>query len=214
MTTLAAPPPLQATRRGWRIAGDLARSGAPRLFAERSLLRLPRLLDEELLGVVGRRLAAGDFRTRVATRVYPPAVDLKLHDDVTHGLLHFLLNDPVLLDAVRTITDRPEIGGFVGAVYRLLPGAGHQDSWHDDCDGNRLVALTLNLGEVPFEGGEFELRRKGETALLARVANTGPGDGVLFAIADALEHHIAPMAGTVAKTALAGWFCMDPAARR
>ncbi|MGE3277966.1 MAG: 2OG-Fe(II) oxygenase [Vicinamibacterales bacterium] len=205
---------LRATRRGWQFTADpLALQAAHVAFVREHLLRLPQLFDAALLGVIRRRLVPEAFRTRVATGVYPPATDLKLADDVTHGLLHFLLNDPAVVAAIRTISGRPEAGGFVGAVYRLLPGAGHRDSWHDDCDGNRLVGLTVNLGEQPFAGGELELRQKGATAPLAVVANTGPGDGVLFAVDLALEHRVAPITGSVPKTALAGWFCRDPDAR-
>ncbi|MDP1569779.1 MAG: 2OG-Fe(II) oxygenase [Vicinamibacterales bacterium] len=201
---------LQLTRRGvGRRPAGAALDALAAAFATARVLRLPRLFDADLLALLQRHLAAAAFTTRIAHGVYPPAVDLKLRDDHLHGVLHFLLNDPAVVATVQHVAGVPEIGGFVGAVYRLLPGAGHRDSWHDDADGNRRVALTVNLSEAPFEGGEFQLREKAGRPL-ATIANTGPGDGVLFAIDPSLEHCIAPMRGVTPKTALAGWFCVDP----
>jgi hypothetical protein len=113
------------------------------------------------------------------------------------------------VQAIRAITGAA-VNGFVGAVYRLVPGAGHRDSWHDDADGNRRVGLTLNLSPAPFEGGELQLRAAGADEALWTVANTGPGDGLLFPIDALYEHCIRPMTGQAEKTALAGWFCVDP----
>jgi hypothetical protein len=204
-------PVLQITRRA--LAGE---ADAERLatlaasFGEAHVVRLPRFFDPALLRLIQRHLSDVPFTTRVVHDVHPPAVDLKLRDDRLHGALHFLLNDPAVVAAVRVVSAVPDIRGFVGAVYRLLPGAGHRDSWHDDADGNRLVGLSVNLSEAPFEGGEFQLRTRPDARPLATIANTGPGDAVLFGIDPALEHCIAPMRGTTAKTALAGWFCFDP----
>ncbi|MGE0039655.1 MAG: 2OG-Fe(II) oxygenase [Vicinamibacterales bacterium] len=212
-----APPPdrlLCAGRGGWRVSADAATRAASRAaFARDRLLWLPGFFDEGLLGVVRRRLTAERFRERVVRGLRAQTAELSLEDDVTLGLLHFLLNDPDVLSLVREVSAVPAIRRFVGGVYRLMPGPTHACAWHDDVDGNRLVALTLNLGEEVFEGGELEVRRKGEPRLLARMANTGPGDAVLFPLEPALEHRIAPMAGRVPKTALAGWFVRDPGAR-
>lgn len=177
-------------------------------FSEERCLQLPGFFGGDLLTTVMRRLGTARFKERIAARVVPPAVDLKLDDADLVGLLHFVLNDPAVIQFVaRVSATKPT--GFVGSVYRIAPGMGHRDSWHDDVDGNRLVALTLNVSEGRFEGGELELREHGQDQPLWRIANTGPGDALLFAIAPHLEHRIRPMTGSVAKTALAGWFCRD-----
>lgn len=207
-------PFLRAGRGGWRVTRDDRQRAAWRdAFARDRLLRIGGLFDEGLLAVIRRRLTTDRFRERVVRGLREPTAELSLDDDVTLGLLHFLLNAPEVLALVRDVSAAPAIRRFVGGVYRLLPGKNHACAWHDDVDGNRLVALTLNLGEEVFEGGELEVRKKGETRLAARVANTGPGDAVLFSLEPALEHRIAPMAGRAAKTALAGWFVRDPGAR-
>jgi hypothetical protein len=178
-------------------------------YARDRRLLLPGLVGPRLLGRVLVRLGRAAFTTRVATRVHPPAIDLKLQDPVLHGALQYLLNDARVIEFIRAVASAPAITGYVGAVYRLLPGEGHRDSWHSDVDGNRRVGLTVNLSEAPFDGGELELRDRQSRSVLWRVHNAGPGDGLLFPIDAALQHRIRPMAGTAAKTALAGWFCED-----
>lgn len=201
---------MQITKQGWSAAAADVLDADARRFARDRILRWPAFFTADLLTLVQRHLLPDRFSTRVAERVYPPAVDLKLRDERVHGLLHFLLNEPALVAAVRQVAGVPDITGFVGAVYRILPGAGHRDSWHTDADGNRRVAITINLSEGAFEGGEFQMRERATGRAMATIANTGPGDAVLFAIDPALEHCIAPMRGHAAKTALAGWFCVDP----
>jgi hypothetical protein len=190
-----------------------ARDALRRQFAQQRYLRLPGFFSHDLLATVLRRLSRASFRERIAARVHPPAVDLKLDDPDLDGLLHFVLNDPALVGFVADVSST-DATGFVGSVYRIAPGLDHRDSWHDDADGNRLVALTLNLSEGPFEGGELEMRERGRRQPLWRIANTGPGDALLFAIRPDLEHCIRPMTGTAPKTALAGWFCRDADLRR
>ena len=177
-------------------------------FASERVLRLPAFFGGDLLSTVTRRLRQARFKDRIAARVFPPAVDLKLDDADLTGLLHFVMNDPAVIQFVADVSSTQPTG-FVGSVYRIAPGMGHRDSWHSDVDGNRLVALTLNLSEEPFDGGELEMRERGAQQPLWRLANTGPGDALLFAIAPHLEHCIRPMTGTAPKTALAGWFCRD-----
>jgi hypothetical protein len=201
--------PIQVHRGTVSIAGSAADlSTLGRQFAAERHLRLPGFFAGDLLATIMRRLRDAPFEERIARRVCPPAVDLKLDDRDLAGLLHFVVNDRAVIDFVRDVTSSDGATGFVGAVYRLVPGMGHRDSWHSDVDGNRLVALTVNLSEGVFEGGELEMREQTRRPLW-RIANTGPGDAVLFAIAPELQHRIRPIGGAVSKTAFAGWFCRD-----
>jgi hypothetical protein len=179
-----------------------------RQFAERRYLHLPGFFSRELMATLLPRLRVAAFKERVARCVTPPAVDWKLTDAPLLGLLHFLLNEAALIQFARRVSGHPDATGFVGSVYRLVPGFQHRDSWHDDLDGNRLVALTINLSEGAFDGGELEMRQHGSAPLWC-FANTGPGDALLFALGRGLQHRIRPIAGTSPKTAFAGWFCRD-----
>jgi hypothetical protein len=198
---------VQITRSGVRLAVDAELDAAARAFARERKLHLPRFFAPELLDVLLARLSVATFKTRIARLVHPPAVDLKLDDARLQGSLRWLLSDPELFRGMARLAriERPTY--FNGSVYRIQSGSGHRDSWHNDLDGRRQVAITVNLSEEPFEGGELQMRETASQVPLWTFANTGRGDALLFAIDPSLEHCIAPMRGAVAKTALAGWFC-------
>jgi hypothetical protein len=199
-------PPLCLTCQATHVAPRASWAMMAGAFAADRRFLLPGLIAPDLLSTVLRRLERGPFEPRVAVRVHPPATDLKLRDRDLHGLLHFLLNDAAVVAFVRAIAADRAITGFGGAVYRMQPAAGHRDSWHSDADGNRRVGLTVNLSARPFEGGELSMRTR-QGAPLWTVANTGAGDGLLFAIDEGLEHQVQEVRGAEPKTALAGWFC-------
>ncbi|HXG89487.1 MAG TPA: 2OG-Fe(II) oxygenase [Vicinamibacterales bacterium] len=173
-------------------------------------LLLRQFLDDDLLTAIQRRLAVAAFKTRIAHTVRPPAIDLKLDDPSLRGALDLLMSDAVLRAAVEEITGHRDLEAFAGAVYRIAPGQGHRDSWHDDIDGRRRVAITVNLSEESFEGGELQMRQTESERRLWQFANTGRGDALLFAIDPSLQHCIAAMTGSAPKTALAGWFVRRP----
>lgn len=187
------------------IAGADALAAARAFFQANRHLPLPGFFGPDLLEIVQRQLRIAPFKTRVANLVDPPAVDLKLDDALLQGSLRWLLNEQSVRHAIRGVTGI-QSEAFGGGVYRIAAGQGHLDSWHDDLDGRRSVGITINLTEGVFEGGELQMREKGSEDLLWRFANTGAGDGLLFAIGESLEHCIAPMKGSIPKTALAGWF--------
>jgi len=198
---------VQLTRTGVRSGDGDELDRARHHFQAQHHLLLPRFLDSELLGVVQCRVARSRFALRVAHKVSPPAVDLKLDNQALQAGLRFMLSDPVLLRNIERITGYDSLTAFAGAVYRLEPGRGHRDSWHNDVDGSRTVGITINLSERAFLGGELQMRRANTQRRLWSVANIGFGDAVLFAIDVTLQHRIAPMKGSTPKTALAGWFC-------
>jgi hypothetical protein len=74
----------------------------------------------------------------------------------------------------------------------------------------RMVAMSLNLGTEPYDGGTLQIRNATTQALLAEVPNAGPGDAVLFRLSHELEHRVTEVRGSVAKTAWAGWFRARP----
>jgi 2-oxoglutarate-Fe(II)-dependent oxygenase superfamily protein len=126
------------------------------------------------------------------------------------ALLLFLCNDVALFELVRAITGCDRIGAFVGRVYRMLPGAEHEGTWHDDLLEGRMVAMSVNLGDAPYSGGVLEIRGRQSKRVLHRVANTGFGDAVIFRIGRELQHRVTAVKGTVPKTAYAGWFISGP----
>ena len=168
--------------------------------------RLPALLDTTLMHAVGAGMGRGAWTSNKHEGL---GRELILDDVRTLDLLHFVANTPAFLRLIRELTGRHAITRFEGRVYRMIPGADHYDSWHDDAADHRLVGMSLNLGPRPYVGGTFQIREQGERTALHELPNTGPGDAILFRISDTLKHRVTPVEGTEPKTAFAGWFLAD-----
>ena len=137
-------------------------------------------------------------------------VDSNLADTVAVALLNLVANDHRLFRIVREITGCGPIGCFRGRVYRMLPNAGHYDSWHNDLGDERLITLSVNLSPEPYSGGILQIRHRPSNRIVYEVANTGLGDAILFRISPDLEHRVTEVTGSVPKTAFAGWFRSKP----
>lgn len=129
--------------------------------------------------------------------------------EMTDRLMH-LANAKSVRSLVEELTDAGHLGCFEGRIYRLAPNAGHRDDWHTDMIMGRMVAMSVNLGAAPYEGGTLQIRRAASQELLAEIPNVGRGDAVLFRLSHELEHRITDVKGTVPKTAYAGWFRARP----
>lgn len=203
---------VQQTRAGLTLPDAREEETLRATYAERACVTLPRFLDATLLARLQARIARADWRTLVHD-VGELSTELLLLDDQVPGTLALLVQDPALLAFVQRLTGCDPIGSFIGRVYRMDAGAGHHDVWHGDDDDNRMVGLSVNLSPGVYEGGVLELRERGSLRLLHRVANTGPGDAILFRIDHALEHRVTDVAGAASKIAYAGWFQRAPVVR-
>jgi hypothetical protein len=188
------------------VPSDVELSDLRAAFAGRHCVVLPGLLDPALADEIARRVERSAFSRREHEGIGTEAC---MEVNGTLAWLLLLANDNRLHEVVRSIAGCRPIGHFDGRVYRLDPSAGHSDSWHDDVGDNRLVAMSINLGRQPYEGGALEIRDRetGETAT-ARSANTG--DGLLFALGERLEHRVLPVTGSTPRTVFAGWFKSGP----
>ncbi len=179
-------------------------------FARCHAVRLPQFLEPALLDTVSRVVGASRFAERIHDHLDPPAIDLGLDDPATHGRLLVLFNDAGLFRVIESVTGCGPIGGVQGTVYRMVAGLHHLDSWHDDLDGARLVALTLNLSPEGYAGGVLQIRTTHPPTLVYEVANTGFGDAVVFRIGDNFEHRLTAVEPGPAKIAWTGWFRREP----
>lgn len=170
-------------------------------------IRLPRLLDPDLLDLVRRTVRHASFSDREDPGL---AREQCMDQNGILGLLFLIMNDERLFDVIRRITGCAPIGSFAGRVYLLRQGAGHYGRWHSDVDGARLIGISVNLTEGEFTGGRFELRDLDSGDVTSRIANAGPGDAVLFRIADNLQHRVTEVEGHVPRVAFAGWFQSQP----
>lgn len=198
---------MRLTRAGLVVSKPAALARLRAQFKARHYVRLPGLLDRDLLGQIQAQLERATFYERVHEGI---GRELGARRDPTVGLLHFLTNDGGVFDLVRQITGCARIGYFHGRIYRFTPGRGDFDGWHDDLIERRMVALSINLSPRPYQGGILKLRDRRSRRILGQIANVGPGNGVLFRLSPALQHKVTPVTGTAAKTAYAGWFRARP----
>lgn len=199
---------IELSRSGAFISLSLERLGRLRAeFDQRHCLRLPRLLDPATLEWIQQRLEQAPFLENVHAGV---GTEVALTRHNINGLLQFLANNPKLFGAIERITGCGRIGCFAGRIYRMVPGAGHHDSWHSDTIEHRLIGMSLNLSTAVYAGGVFQLRDSRTKQILCELPNTGSGDAILFRIADWLQHRITIVEGAAAKTAFAGWFKSEP----
>ena len=198
---------LQISRSGVVISGseadiELARAD----FEKQNWVRLPAILDRELLGMAQAQLGESQFEEKTAN-LYR---ELTVADSALPFALLLLLNNRQLFKLIEEITGCGHIGCFRGRIYRIVPGANHHVEWHTDLNGTRLVALSVNLNTQPYEGGILSIREAATERVLSEVTNSGFGDAILFRIDERLQHRVSDVEGTVAKTALAGWFESAP----
>jgi hypothetical protein len=192
LTVLATPDELRSARDAWDRVHHFT---------------VPDLLDPPLYAMIARALEQTPFVDRTHKGI---GTELCAGGSRALDVLQFLANDPRLFAMVGELTGAGPIRSFEGRVYRHVPGTEHHDSWHDDVSGTRLVALSINLGAEPYQGGVLQIRERASGCVVAEVENTRPGGGVLFRIAEHLQHRITPVTGGVAKTAYAGWFRERP----
>ena len=180
-------------------------------YAEYRCIRLPEFFDARLTTWLRSRLAGAVFQERVHGGIDPPPVDLALADRSLLAMVTTIVNDSGVFKTVRAITLCDPIGCYEGIIYRMESGRNHRDTWHGDMDGNRMVTVSVNLGD-PYEGGMLQIRERSSGRFVHEAANTRPGDAILFALGDDLEHRVTDVTGTTPKLALAGWFQRRPAA--
>ena len=194
------------TKHGPEITSDRGAFDELRdLYNSQSFVYLPNLIAPDLLERLARNVENCDFKPIT----YGVGRELSASDPKTDALISLLLNNTELFDFVQMITNCGPIGSFFGRPYRYLPGEEHFDNWHDDLIQHRLVALSINLGKEPYEGGVLELRDK-TLKIVETIPNPGFGDAILFRIAGHLEHRRTAVHGEIPKTAIAGWFRSEP----
>ena len=206
----------QLTRSGFQpsssTTGDALNRARAEFRASRHLL-FERFIDPALLAEWQRRIDAAPFKPRVAKGEWggkQPSVDLRVDDRAVWGGCIFALNDAALFRVIQDLTGCEAIGSFFGSVYRIVAGMGHFHTWHNDLDGNRLIALSVNLSREGYRGGVLQIAERDTKRVLADVANTGYGDAVIFEISEALEHRVTEVQPGPDKTAFAGWFVRSP----
>lgn len=118
-----------------------------------------------------------------------------------------LLNRLSLRGWLEAATGIAPLGSVAGSLSQSLPGSGHALDWHDDLTvASRKLGMVLNLSAERFEGGLFELRRKGDEQPFLRFEHHRPGTMTIFAVRPDLEHRLTPVTGSTPRHVFTGWF--------
>lgn len=194
---------LQLTQNGIRGSSDL--EALREEFASTHTVRLTGLLSSEIMAMILARVEHGRWIENIHPGINR---ELLLDDSIAVQLLHFVTSTPDFLSFVRQVTACDTAASFRGRIYRMLPGPDQQIPWHDDLgeDDGRLVGMSVNLSPRPYSGGVFQIKRRDSTGPSRELANSIPGDAILFRIAPELKHRVTPVEGLEPKTAFAGWF--------
>ncbi len=182
-------------------------------FKEKHCIVIPRLVDEKLLEKTLHGIANGEFfekkQDEPENNLYTFEDTLRGENIATH-LIHFIINNKELFKLIQQITGCRGIRGFKGRIYKLEPGGEHKLDWHEDTfDPVRVLAMSINLGALPYEGGVFQIKRKNSDEILKEVPCGNLGDAHIFDISDKLLHRVTAVTGENPRIAAAGWFTDD-----
>ena len=199
------------TRSGAVTCKDsVALSRFRRQFEENHCVQLRQLVGPDLMQLVLNLVERTKFEEREHDGIGDNKELCATQDDLAVAALTMLLNNQDAFHVIESITGCERIRSFGGRLYRVCPGMGHHDAWHDDIGDHRLVALSINLSRQVFTGGLLQIRDCDTEILLQEAPNTALGDAVVFRLAQTLEHRISDIEGAVCKTAFAGWFKSQP----
>lgn len=109
-----------------------------------------------------------------------------------------------LLSWLEKVTGCEPITTVEGVLARMQRGDildWHRDAFH----GVRRLAVVINLSEMPFEGGRFEMRRPETKETLFSYDHTVPGSVMIFRLGRDLQHRVTPVTAGGPRVAFSGW---------
>jgi len=184
------------------LASDDDRRAVREEFEQNHCISVAQFLAPDLLGEVQAEVDQAGFYFRPVPGL---STEERMETNRVSARLHLLMNDDALLRVIGEITGIAT-GYFFGRVYRRVPGKGHHDNWHDDCDHQRLIGVTVNLSRQAYGGGAVLMRRRGSTDVFSQMRPAQPGDALLFRIHRSLQHRVEDVTGDAPRTVLTGWF--------
>lgn len=157
--------------------------------------------------LIDRLVARGEAARFVPHDVVKVGVREVTDDAGIGAALAILLGRDPLCRWLADVTGSPPLNGVVGSFSQARAGAGEGLAWHDDLiDPRRRLGVVVNLTSQPYEGGLFELRRKGSAAPLLSHHHDRPGMTLIFAVGSDLEHRVTSVTSGGPRRVFAGWF--------
>jgi 2-oxoglutarate-Fe(II)-dependent oxygenase superfamily protein len=206
-------PPVRLTANETLIEADPKSDAAfAAQFAQRHVLELPGLLQPDVLEMLAPAIRAARFVPREVD-----GVGARLRERPTRlgNLLCLLLRSQALRDWLTRITGISPLAGVTGAVARFECGGGQSLGWHNDIDATgRMLAVTINIGDAPYEGGVFEMRRRDTGEILFRHNHRKPGSALVFCVSKKLQHRVTPVSAGGPRTVFSGWYLSGSLERR
>lgn len=197
------PSPVVVSAQNTDIIGDpseIAESFARHRAIALSGLLAPAFL-QTLLRICGKAQFVRDTETDIAQRE-------RETPGIAGGALALALKRQNLFEWLDRVTGCGPLQGTFGRVMQIQPHDPPKLNWHDDLpeDPSRRLAITINLGEHAYEGGQFELRVKQTGEALARHRHTILGSALIFQVSDQLEHRVWPVTAGGPRRIYTGWF--------
>jgi hypothetical protein len=127
------------------------------------------------------------------------------------GMLSVLLGRPVLYDWLGAATGLAPIRAVSGRLVQTRANDRDELAWHNDLgEDGRVLAVVINLSDLAYEGGRFDLRREGVDPLLFSQSRQIAGAMTVFAVRPGLEHRVTPLTAGGPRRVYAGWFLARP----
>lgn len=176
-------------------------------FQAQSVLSVPNAISQEFLATLLTIVGRGSFPREEIDRLGFRG----LETPPTAGrLLSLALRRASFLDWLRQVTDLHDITGVSGAIAQTAANADEALDWHDDLNKpERRLAITVDLSPADYQGGGFEMRRKGKTRAFFTHKHPAAGSLLIFAISPDLEHRLTPVTHGGPRRVFAGWFTAE-----
>lgn len=176
-------------------------------FASSRAIGLPGFLAPELLRQLSGFWQDADFAPETVGKLGRRTIETPGR---AGAAIRFVLGRRALYRWLEQLTGCRALSGVTGAVVRMRQAQDESLTWHDDWAGgkfaNRVLGVTINLGDLPYRGGDFEMRRKGETTLCCRHHHSAPGAALVFEVSPTLQHRVTPVIEGGPRTVFTGWF--------
>jgi len=190
------------------IGTSTTRLSAPHLhaarFASDQALVCNAALDDNLLMLMQRLVMRASF-------IPEPVEHIGQREMESPGLsgaaLTLALRRTPFLRWIEALTQCGPIHTVKGKLAQTRAGTPQALDWHDDLnDGQRRLAITIDLSPAHYEGGLFELCHKSTREVIFRHRHLRPGTALIFRIAPHLVHRLQPVTAGGPRRVYTGWF--------
>jgi hypothetical protein len=122
------------------------------------------------------------------------------------GAISLALRRSNLMRWVEQVTACEVLVTASGRVTQTVADPTATLDWHSDMrEPARRIGITINLGEAPYEGGVFELRRRnGE--ILTEHRHVERGSALIFDVGPDYQHRVRAVMAGGPRRVYAGWF--------